>query len=460
MTPSTTPTHAARRPIIAIVGRPNVGKSTLFNRYAGRRRALVANIAGLTRDRIAEEVEVAGRSILIVDTAGLDAQASDRLGAAVQAQARSAVDEADAVLLVVDGKAGLLPDDAAIARTLRRSDKPLAVAINKIDVPEHGVRVHEFHALGLEPMQPISAEHGKGAFDLLEALVAALPAAPQQEPAAEDSAIRIAIVGRPNAGKSSLVNKLAGQERVVVSEVPGTTRDSIDVRIERSAAGQPSQAFVLVDTAGLRRAAKRSQQVERGSALMTVRSLERAEVALIVLDAQAGVGDQDARVASLVLERGCAAVVVLNKWDRVDSEQGERLRAQVEHTLRFASHFPVVACSARTGARLARLWPAVARVHQAANRRISTSELNRWLQQTVARHQPSMARTGPRRRPVRFFYATQAATRPPTFALFCTDPRAVSPSYRRFLENQLRDSFDFAGTPIRLRLRSRRGDLK
>ena len=458
MTQSPTDPHAARRPIIAIVGRPNVGKSTLFNRYAGRRRALVADIAGLTRDRIAEQVEIGGRSILVVDTAGLDAQADDRLGAAVQAQARSAVEEADAILLVVDGKAGLLPDDESIARTLRRSDKPLAVAINKIDVPEHGVRVHEFHALGLEPMQPISAEHGTGAFDVLETLVAALPAAPQPEPAPEDSAIRIAIVGRPNAGKSSLVNRLAGQERVVVSEVPGPTRDSLDVRIEHPKAGEPDQAFILVDTAGLRRAAKRSQRVERGSALMTVRSLERADVALIVLDAQAGVGDQDARVASLVLERGCAAVVVLNKWDTVDAEQGERLRAQVEHALRFASHFPVVACSAKTGSRLTRLWPAVSRVHQAANRRIPTSELNRWLEETVARHQPSMARNGSRRRPVRFFYATQAATRPPTFALFCTEPRAIAPSYRRFLENRLRDGFDFAGTPIRLRLRSRHRD--
>ncbi len=458
MTPSTTRTEPARRPIIAIVGRPNVGKSTLFNRYAGHRRALVADIAGVTRDRIVEEVEIEGRSILIVDTAGLDSQADDPLAAAVQAQARSAVDEADAVLFVVDGKAGLLPEDQSIARTLRRSDKPLAVAVNKIDVPEHRSRVHEFHALGLEPMQAISAEHGTGAFDLLEALVAALP--PAQEPTivSADDAIRIAIVGRPNAGKSSLVNQLAGQERVVVSEVPGTTRDSIDIRIERDEAGEPGQAFVLVDTAGLRRAAKRSQRIERGSALMTVRSLERADVALIVLDAQAGVGDQDARVASLVLERGCAGVVVLNKWDLIDRAQGERVRAEVERTLRFASHFPVHAASALTGARLGRLWPAVAKVHQAATRRIPTGELNRWLEETVARHQPSMARRGRHRRPMRFFYATQAATQPPTFVLFCTEPRAILPSYRRFLENQLRDRFDFAGTPIRLRLRARTRD--
>jgi GTP-binding protein len=453
MTPSTS--RKPHTPIVAIVGRPNVGKSTLFNRYAGHKRALVADVPGLTRDRIAEEIEVEGRRILLVDTAGLDAQPGDALGAAVQAQANSAVAEADAVLFVVDGKAGLLPEDQSIARTLRRGDKPLAVAVNKIDVPEHMDRLHEFHALGLEPMLPISAEHGGGAWDALETLVAALPPADDLMPEVRDDAIRIAIVGRPNAGKSSLVNQLAGQERVVVSEVPGTTRDSIDIRIEHEDGEGRRQAFVLVDTAGLRRAAKRSQHLERGSALMTVRSLERADVALIVVDAADGVGDQDARVANLVLERGCAAVIVLNKWDLVDAEQGERVRAEVERTFRFASHFPVVAASAKTGARLGRLWPAIRRVHEAANRRIGTSELNRWLEETVAKHEPSMARRGSRRRPIRFFYATQAGTRPPTFVLFCTEPGAVLPSYRRFLENQLRDRFDFAGTPVRLRLRAR-----
>jgi GTP-binding protein len=453
MTPSTS--RKPHTPIVAIVGRPNVGKSTLFNRYAGHKRALVADVPGLTRDRIAEEIEVEGRRILLVDTAGLDAQPGDALGAAVQAQANSAVAEADAVLFVVDGKAGLLPEDQSIARTLRRGDKPLAVAVNKIDVPEHMDRLHEFHALGLEPMLPISAEHGGGAWDALETLVAALPPADDPMPEVRDDAIRIAIVGRPNAGKSSLVNQLAGQERVVVSEVPGTTRDSIDIRIEHEDGEGRRQAFVLVDTAGLRRAAKRSQHLERGSALMTVRSLERADVALIVVDAADGVGDQDARVANLVLERGCAAVIVLNKWDLVDAEQGERVRAEVERTFRFASHFPVVAASAKTGARLGRLWPAIRRVHEAANRRIGTSELNRWLEETVAKHEPSMARRGSRRRPIRFFYATQAGTRPPTFVLFCTEPGAVLPSYRRFLENQLRDRFDFAGTPVRLRLRAR-----
>jgi len=445
--------------IVAIVGRPNVGKSTLFNRYAGRRRALVADVAGLTRDRIAEEVEIEGRRILIVDTAGLDPAANDSLGAAIQAQARSAVAEADAVLFVVDGKAGLLPEDEEIARTLRKSDKPLVVAVNKIDVPSHHDRIHEFHSLGLEPVLAVSAEHGSGAFDALEQLVERLPAPPATQSFEEDDALRIAIVGRPNAGKSSLVNRLAGQERVVVSEVPGTTRDSVDIRIERTGEGVSSRPLVLVDTAGLRRAAKRAERLERGSALMTVRSLERAEAALILLDATEDVSDQDARVVNVVADSGCAAVVVLNKWDLIDSpEESERVRKQLEHTFRFAAHYPVVSLSALTGLRLPRLWPAIERVHEAGGRRIPTGELNRWLEETVARHEPSMARRGSSRRPIRFFYATQAGTHPPTFYLFCTEPRSVLPSYLRFLENRLRERFDFAGTPVRLRLRSRHSD--
>jgi len=449
---------AGRTPIIAIVGRPNVGKSTLFNRYAGHRRALVADTAGLTRDRIAEEVEVDGRRVWVVDTAGLDRGADDELGNAVQGQARSAVAEADAILFVVDGKAGLLPEDEEIARTLRRTDKPLALAVNKIDVPEHNERVHEFHALGLGAVHGMSAEHGTGTWNVLEGLVAELPAFEPRD-VSDDTAIRIALAGRPNVGKSSLVNRLAGEERVTVSEVAGTTRDSIDIRIEHVAAdGEDATSFVLVDTAGLRRAARRSEHVERGSALMTLRSLERADVALILIDAADGVGDQDARVTNLVLERGCAAVIVLNKWDLLDAEQGESVRGEVEHALRFASHYPVISLSALTGARLSRLWPALAQVNAAAQRRIPTAELNRWLNESVAKHEPSMARRGPRRRPIKFFYATQTGTRPPTFVLFCTEPSAILPSYKRFLENQLRERFDFAGTPIKLRFRARGKD--
>ena len=442
---------AAKLPIVAIVGRPNVGKSTLFNRYAGRRRALVADQPGITRDRIAEEVGVGSRSVLLVDTAGLDPAAEAGLPAAVQAQARAAVADADAILFLVDGKSGLLPEDAALARTLHRAAKPLVLAVNKIDLPQHEERIAEFHGLGFERLWAVSAEHGRGAWDALEELVAALPEALAPEPA--EGGVRIALVGRPNVGKSSLVNRLAGDERVVVSEVPGTTRDATDTRIERD-----GEVFTIVDTAGLRRVGRRTRTAERGSALMTVRSLERAEVALVMLDASEGFTDQDARVASLARERGCATAVLANKWDRLGAPpDGDRdaLLEAIHRGLRFMADAPVLTTSAKTGAGCERIFPLVRRIVTAADLRIGTADLNRWLRDAVARHEPAMAQRGARRRPLKFFYATQTGVRPPTFVLFCTEPAAVQISYRRFLENQLRKTFDLGGSPVRLRLRAR-----
>jgi GTP-binding protein len=440
-------------PIVAIVGRPNVGKSTLFNRYAGRRRALVENTPGLTRDRITAEVEVAGRTLVVVDTAGLDPEAEAGLPGAVQAQARTAIAEADAIVFVVDGQAGLLPEDERIARALRRTDKPIALAVNKIDHPQHAVRVGEFHRLGFEPTLGVSATHGIHAFDLLETLAAKIPgsAAPAPEP---DGAIRIAVVGRPNVGKSSLVNRQLGAERVVVSEEPGTTRDAIDTRLEHD-----GEAYVIVDTAGIRRAGRRSTGAERGGALMAVRSLERADVALLVVDAHEGPADQDARVAGLVQERGRPAVIVANKWDLVTpraGEAGRRVLDAIRERLKFLADAPVVSLSARTGAHVDRLFPVVRHLAAAAQRRVPTAELNRWLEDATARHQPALGTRGTHRRPIRFFYATQTAVAPPTFVLFCTDPTAVKDGYRRYLENRLREAFGLQGVPVRLRLRARR----
>jgi GTP-binding protein len=456
---------SAPLPIVAIVGRPNVGKSTLFNRYAGWRRALVEDTPGVTRDRIAEEVEVEGRRVLLVDTAGLDPDAEAGLEAAVQAQARAAVAEADAILFVVDGQAGLLPQEQEIARVLRRSDKPVALAVNKTDVPAHEARVAEFHALGIAPTRGISAEHGRGAWDLLEALVADLEAPPAEEDgtqealhaeAAPDQPLRVALVGRPNVGKSSLLNRLAGAERVVVSDEPGTTRDAVDVRLERD-----GEAFVFVDTAGLRRPGRRDRTAERGSALMTVRAVERADVALVLVDAGEGFTDQDARLVALVRERGCATALLLNKWDLVAGDDEGRAKRVLDETARRMRGFadvPVLRISARTGRGIGRLLPEVRRLGEAAQVRISTAELNRWLAEATARHEPAMAQRGPRRRPIKIFYATQTGVRPPTFVLFCTEPKAVQPAYRRFLENRLRERFDLRGTPVRLRLRRRHGE--
>ena len=483
-------------PIIAIVGRPNVGKSRLFNRYAGHRRALVHDLPGVTRDRIAEEISLLGRRILLVDTAGLDTEESSDLDAQVQIQARAAVKQADAILFVVDAQAGLLPQDEDIARTLRRSNKPMALAVNKIDLPEHRDRASEFYSLGFDSLFAISAEHGSGAFEVLEALVEALPNAPLDIVDEDDNAehsllregedeipdyseepldgnfggdrsedvdpkpeqdepprdIRVAVVGRPNVGKSSLVNRLLGEERVVVSDVPGTTRDAIDAALEVD-----GQRFILVDTAGLRRPGRRTAGVERVSALMTVRALQSADVALLLVDAEEGIGDQDAHIASLVRDRGCAALVLANKWDQVKGEAGKKILEDIEHGLRFMSDVPMLSISALTGARVGRLFPAVRKVAEAGRRRVSTAELNRWLQETVRRHEPALGRrSGHARRPIRFFYAAQVGVRPPTFLFFCTQPKSVQTAYRRYLENRLRERFDFAGTSIRLRFRPRK----
>ncbi|HSJ95650.1 MAG TPA: ribosome biogenesis GTPase Der [Myxococcota bacterium] len=455
-------------PIVAIVGRPNVGKSTLFNRLAGRRRALVDDHPGLTRDRIVEEVEAGERRVLLVDTAGLEPR-TDRDGegedlhTAVQAQARAAVAEADAVLFVVDGQAGLLPEDEAIARELRRTSRPLVVAVNKLDAPRHEAALGEFHRLGFASVHAVSAEHGRGAWDAFEELVASLPAAQEEAtelagdheaaPTGEDEPIRVALVGRPNVGKSSLANRLLGSERMVVSSVAGTTRDAIDLTIERA-----DGTYVLVDTAGLRRPGRRDRVGESISALMAVRAIERAEVALVVSDASQGFTEGDVQLAGMVRQRGGAAAVLVNKWDLAgdDEAASRRAREAIQERLRFAPDVPILTVSARTGLRVQRIFPLVRRLARAARLRIPTAELNRWLQDAVAAHEPAMAQRGPRKRPLKFFYATQVAQRPPTFVLFCSEPAAVKESYRRYLENRLRERFDLEGTPVRLQLRARR----
>jgi len=447
---------SAPLPIVAIVGRPNVGKSTLFNRFAGHKRALVEDQPGVTRDRIAEEVEVEGRRVLLVDTAGLDPAADSAIASAVQDQVREAIAGADAILFVVDGQAGLLPQEQELAAELRKSTRPVLVAVNKIDAPVHAGRTLDFHALGLGPIRAVSGEHGSGAWDALEELVAALPAG--SAPGGEaDGALRVAIVGRPNVGKSSLLNRLAGAERVVVSDVPGTTRDAIDVQLEVD-----GHRHVFVDTAGLRRAGRRDRHVERGSALMTVRAIERAEVALVLMDAGEGITDQDLRVLSLVRERGCACALVVNKWDVVEKRDDPGdirfLDDAIERRLRPMSDTPVIRISALTGRGLGRVLPLARRLGAAARIRIPTSALNRWLTDCVERHEPAMASKGVRKRPIKFFYATQTEATPPTFLLFCTDPKAIQAHYRRFLENRLRETFDLAGVPVRLRLRRRSED--
>jgi GTP-binding protein len=331
------------------------------------------------------------------------------------------------------------------------------VAVNKLDVPAHDARAAEFHALGLAAVRPVSAEHGRGAWDALEELVAALPAEPVSAPideAAGDDAVHVALVGRPNVGKSSLLNRLLGEERVVVSEEAGTTRDAIDVRIERE-----EGSFVLVDTAGLRRPGRRDRTGERASAFTAIRAIERAEVALVVTDASQGFTEQDVQLVGLVRERGCAAAVLVNKWDLApETKAATAARKEIQERLRFAPDTPVLVVSARTGLGTQRILAVARRLARVARTRVPTAELNRWLEDAVAAHDPGMAQRGPRKRPLRLLYATQVGVRPPTFVLFCNDPAGVRDSYLRYLEGRLRERFDLHGVPLRLRLRARRGD--
>jgi GTP-binding protein len=447
-------TTVSRTPLIAIVGRPNVGKSTLFNRFAGRRRAIVDDVPGLTRDRIAQAVEVAGRRVIIVDTAGFEPAPRDSLGAAVQAQARVAVRDADAILFVVDGLDGLLPEDEGIARELRRSRRPIALLVNKIDTPRHEPRAAEFHRLGFERTRTMSAEHGRGAWDALEEIVAELPPEAAEPEPDDADAVRVAVVGRPNVGKSSLVNRLLGEERMVVSDEGGTTRDAVDTRLER-----PDGVYVLVDTAGLRRRGRRDRVGEAPSALAALRALERADVALVVTDASEGLTDLDRNVLGLAREAGCAVAVLLNKWDLCSKQPAsdrDRIREAVAQRLRFAADVPIVAVSALSGSRVATLLPLARRLATAGRTRIPTAALNRWLAEATHEHEPAMAQRGTRKRPLKLLYATQVGTRPPSFVIFCSDPIGVKDSYLRYLENRLRERFDLAGTPIRIHLRSRR----
>jgi GTPase len=439
------------RPLVALVGRPNVGKSTLFNRIAGRRAAIVEDVPGVTRDRNYADVDWDGRAISLVDTGGFEPESRDPVMQVVRRQAQLAVDEATAVVLVVDGREGLTGVDQAIADLLRSSGKPLFVAVNKVDTSgvEAGVPMAEFHRLGFAEVHAVSAEHGIGIGDLLESLVAKLGVerAPDPRPSFEDALelpkasaqappgdVRIAIVGRPNVGKSTFVNALLGEERLVVSEEPGTTRDSIDIVLSYE-----GRRFVVTDTAGMRRKRSIAQRVEAYSVVRAIRSMEDAEVVACLLDAgEAGV-EQDARLLSMVVEKGRALVVVVNKWDLGEREGATQAwyRAELGKRLPFVSWAPMIFTSGKTGKGVTKLLDTSARLVEQCRARFPTPALNELLEDIQTSHPAPLARG----RTVKLYYMAQVASSPPTFAVQCSRPEAIGDAYKRFVENRFREAF-------------------
>lgn len=434
------------KPLVALVGRPNVGKSTLFNRLIEEPLAIVEDVPGTTRDRLYADAEWGGTTFTFVDTGGLMLESGSDLEVSVRDQVQIAIAEADVIIFLVDVTEGVTARDSEIAGLLRRSDKPVLLAANKADNESRRQEAVEFYALGLSDPYPISALHGTGTGDLLDALLAAVPAEGVEVPW---EGTRIAIVGRPNVGKSSLLNALLGQERMIVDEAPGTTRDAVDSFLEWD--GEP---LVLIDTAGIRRRGRVAPGIERYCVIRALRAIRRADVALLLLDAAEGVTEQDAHVAGYVVEEGKGLVLVVNKWDLVDKDTytTQDYTREIRRELKFVAYAPLIFVSALTGRRVGKTIELALQVQQARQTRVATSELNKLLLDAAAAHSPPSKR-GKR---LRIYYATQIGVAPPAFVLFVNDPDLVHFSYRRYLENRLREAFDFQGTPIRLVFRERR----
>jgi GTP-binding protein len=434
-------------PTVSIVGRPNVGKSTLFNRLTQTRRAIVDSVPGITRDRMEQPVEWTGRWFRLVDTGGIDFEDPDTIPRQIVEQAIVAMDNSHLVILLADARAGLNPVEREIADLLRRRDVPVIVAANKVDEARSDASALEFHRLGLGDVVPISAEQGHGIDHLLDAILGLLPDAPTER--VEDDVVRVAVVGRPNVGKSSLVNRLLGQERLIVSDVPGTTRDAVDVRVRLG-----ELEAILVDTAGLRRKGTDRERIDHVARVMAERAVERADVALLLVDASEGITHQDAVIAGMVVEAGAGLVVLLNKWDLVErqEERFPEIIAELRDSLRFATWAEALTVSVLTGERLHRIGREVARVQENRSRRIPTGRLNDVIDDAMRRHQPPQRGQG---REFRVKYLTQVAVKPPAFVAFTTGGRPHF-TWQRYLENRLREEFDFTGTPLVIRWRSGR----
>ena len=435
------------RPIVAIVGRPNVGKSTLFNRVTRTKDALVDDFPGVTRDRHYGNASWNDVEFTLVDTGGFTS--GDDLAEGIRLQVQQAIADADVIILLLDGKEGVSPFDQEVTAILRAVDKPIFYAVNKIDGAEQEVMLSDFYQLGISHPYPLSAEHRYGINDLFDDVVKSFSSPPPETSGADErEMIKLAVVGRPNVGKSSLINRILGENRLLVSDIPGTTRDAID-----SVCNLNGKSYLLIDTAGIRRKGKVSRKLEKFSIIKALRSLDRCDVALIVMDADEGVTDQDISIAGYAHERGCGCVLLLNKWDLVpkDRRTGVRYQQRLREQAKFLSFAPAATVSALTGQRIHKVFELVDQVYEQYQRRIGTGQLNRIFEQALKKNIPSLHR-GKR---IKFYYAVQVAVKPPTILCFVNYPQAVHFSYQRYLINQLRQETGLNKTPIRLVLRQR-----
>lgn len=436
------------KPLVAIVGRPNVGKSTFFNKMAGKRISIVEDVPGVTRDRVYADAEWCGYPFTMIDTGGIEIHSEDVMWKHIRRQAELAVDLADVILYFVDGKTGILPDDYDVADYLRMSKKPIVLAVNKIDNSD-SYGAYDFYALGLGEPIPVSAENSLNLGDLLDAIVAHFPERAETE--AESEALKIAVVGKPNAGKSSLVNKLLGFERVIVSDIAGTTRDAIDTPFTFD-----GKQYRIVDTAGIRKKSKVEEDVEYYSVIRSIDAMRRADVVAVIIDAEEGLTEQDIKICGLVHESRKPSVIILNKWDLVvkDTFTVNKFKDKLDAELKFMSYYKPMFISALTGQRVGLVLENLEKVYENASRRIPTGLLNDVLQDAMSVNEPP-THNGKK---LKVYYATQATSNPPTFVLFVNDEEIMHFSYKRYLENALRKAFDFSGTPISLKVRAKDKD--